>query len=126
MVDALETVGLAERLGGLAEGLDTVISTSGWPLSVGELMALKLAAALLARPRLLVLSPLYDLLPPERVDAVLARLRGDTTVLQFTRRPQGLVRDGALWIGATEQRRCATDAELIALASEGGSDALPA
>lgn len=126
MVEALETVGLAERLGSLAEGLDTIVSTSGWPLSVGELMALKLAAALLARPRLLVLSPLYDLLPPERVDAVLAGLRGDTTVLQFTRRPQGLARDGALWIGAAEQRRCATEAELIALASEGGSDALPA
>ena len=77
-----------------------------------------------ARP--LRTSPLYDLLPPERVDAVLARLRGASTVLQFTRRPQGLARDGALWIGATEQRRCGTEAELIALASEGGSDALPA
>lgn len=126
MVEALETVGLAERLGGLADGLDTIVSTSGWPLSVGELMALKLAAALLARPRLLVLSPLYDLLPPERVDAVLARLRGDTTVLQFTRRPQGLARDGALWIGAQDQRRCATEAELIALAGEGGRDVLSA
>lgn len=126
MVDALEVVGLAERLSGLPDGLDTVISTSGWPLSVGELMALKLTAALLARPKLLVLSPLYDLLPPERVDAVLERLRGGTTILQFTRRPQGLVRDDALWIGTHEQRRCATEAELIALASEGGSDALSA
>ncbi|PCD03489.1 ABC transporter ATP-binding protein [Sphingomonas spermidinifaciens] len=126
MVDALETVGLAERLAGLPDGLDTIVSTSGWPLSVGELMALKLAAALLARPKLLFLSPLYDLLPPERVDAVLARLRGDTTVLQFTRRPQGLARDGALWLGSREQRRCGTEAELIALASEGGGDALSA
>ncbi|MEZ0498341.1 ABC transporter transmembrane domain-containing protein [Sphingomonas sp. IW22] len=126
MVEALETVGLAERLGSLADGLDTIVSTSGWPLSVGELMALKLAAALLARPKLLVLSPLYDLLPSARLDAVLARLRGATTVLQFTRRPQGMARDGALWLGAHEQRRCGTEAELIALASEGGSDVLPA
>ncbi|AJP72431.1 ABC transporter transmembrane domain-containing protein [Sphingomonas hengshuiensis] len=126
MVDVLETVGLAERLGGLPDGLDTIVSTSGWPLSVGELMALKLAAALLARPRLLVLSPLYDLLPPERVDAVLAALRGATTVLQFTRRPQGLARDGALWLGAREQRRCADLDELVACAREGGSDALSA
>ena len=71
-----------------------------------------------------MLSPLYDLLPPERVDAALARLRGDTTVLQFTRRPQGLERDGALWMGATEQRRCADVDALIAIASEGGSLAL--
>lgn len=126
MVEALETVGLAERLGGLAEGLDTVVSTSGWPLSVGELMALKLAAAVLAQPKVLVLSPLYDLLPPGRVDAVLKRLRGATTVLQFTRRPQGLARDGALWIGTTEQRRCADDRELVGLVSEGGGLALQA
>ncbi|MBM3928572.1 MAG: ABC transporter ATP-binding protein [Sphingomonadales bacterium] len=126
MVDALETVGLTERLGGLPDGLDTVVSTSGWPLSVGELMALKLAGALLACPKLLVLSPLYDLLPPERVDAALADLRGKTTVLQFTRRPEGVKRDGALWIGSSEQRRCADDRELIAVASEGGSDALSA
>ncbi len=126
IIDALETVGLAERLGGLDGGLDTVISSSGWPLSVGELMALKLAAALLARPKVLVLSPLYDLLPPERVDAVLAGLRGATTVLQFTRRPEGLSRDGALWLGTREQRRCADVTELVAFAQEGGSDALPA
>lgn len=125
MVDALETVGLAERLGGLPDGLDAMVSTSGWPLSVGELMALKLAAALLARPKLLVLSPLYDLLPPERIDAALAWLHGDTTVLRFTRRPRGS-RDGALWLGAHEQRRCTDVRELTALASEGGSDALPA
>ena len=126
MVAALETVGLAERLGGLPDGLDTVVSTSGWPLSVGELMALKLAAALLAKPKLLVLSPLYDLLPPERVDAVLAELRGVTTVLQFTRRPKGLTRDAGLWIGNDRQRRCADERELIELAIEGGDDALPA
>ncbi|MHA6717870.1 ABC transporter transmembrane domain-containing protein [Sphingomonas sp. RS6] len=128
MVTALETVGLAERVGGLPGGLDTIVSSSGWPLSVGELMALKLAAALLARPRVLVLSALYDLLPPDRVDAALAVLRENgVTVLQFTRRPQGLARDGRLWLGGTEQRRCADEAELLALArGEGGSNALPA
>lgn len=126
MADALETVGLDARIGALAQGLDTIVSTSGWPLSVGELMALKLAAALLARPRVLVLSPLFDLLPPERTDAALAQLRGHSTVLQFTRRPQGLHRDGHLWIGSRSQRHCADEAELLTHATGVGSDALPA
>ncbi len=126
MVDVIETVGLAERLGSLPEGLSTVVSTSGWPMSVGELMALKLCAALLARPKVLVLSPLFDLLPPGRVEAALTTLRGTTTVLQFTRRPQGLNRDGGLWLAAKAQRRCAAVDDLVALAGEGGSDALPA
>ncbi len=128
IMDALDTVGLTERLRDLPEGLDAVVSTSGWPLSVGELMALKLAAALLARPKVLVLSPLYDLLPTERVDAVLSRLREvGTTVLQFTRRPEGVHRDRYLWIGRTSQQVCGSEHELIALArAQGAGDALPA
>ncbi|TKD51624.1 ABC transporter transmembrane domain-containing protein [Sphingomonas baiyangensis] len=126
MVDVLETVGLAERVGRLPDGLDTVLSSSGWPLSAGELMALKLASALLARPKVLLLSPLYDLLPPARIEGALAMLRGETTVLQFTRRPEGLTRDGALWIGEREQQRCDDPAELVTLAAQGGLDALPA
>lgn len=140
MMDALDLVGLDQRVGTLPQGLDTIVSTSGWPLSTGELMALKLAAALLARPRVLVLSPLYDMLPAERVAAVLGALRpAGTTVLQFTRRPEGLARDGHLWIGSHVQRRFADEAGLIARACaegrpgglgdvdrEGGRDALPA
>lgn len=126
MMEVLETVGLGERVASLPDGLDTIVSASGWPLSVGELMALKLAAALLARPRVLVLSPLYDLLPPERVATVLSRLRGTATVLRFTRRPQGLAANGGLWLGTRSQRRCADERELLSAAGEGGSDALPA
>ncbi|MDG5488254.1 ABC transporter transmembrane domain-containing protein [Sphingomonas sp. BGYR3] len=128
IMDALDIVGLTERIGALPHGLDTHLSSSGWPLSVGETMALKLAAALLARPRVLMLSPLLDLLPVARVDAVLARMReSQTTVLQFTRRPEGLARDGHLWIGRREQLHCEGEGELIALArGEGGSHALSA
>ncbi|WP_448502943.1 ABC transporter transmembrane domain-containing protein [Sphingomonas sp.] len=128
MMDAIDTVGLGDRIGSLPQGLDTMVSSSGWPFSAGETMALKLAAALLARPKLLVLSPLFDLLPTGRVDSVLAELRMcGTTVLQFTRRPKGMKRDAMLWLGANEQRRCEDDAALVALArGEGGLDALPA
>ncbi|MHA4875157.1 hypothetical protein ACX0FC_17465, partial [Enterococcus faecium] len=89
--EALELVGLADRVGQLPQGMDTMLSPLGWPLAVGETMALKLAGALLARPKVLVLSPLYDLLPPARLDGVLQDLRqAGTSVLQFTGRPEGL------------------------------------
>lgn len=108
MMDALDLVGLADRVGQLPQGLDTMLSPLGWPLAVGETMALKLAGAMLARPRVLVLSPLYDLLQPARLAAVLRALReSGTTVLQFTGRPEGLERDGWLWLDQREQVRAA-------------------
>ena len=73
--ELLALVGIDRRIGALERGLDTTMASSGWPLTVGETMALKLVAALIARPRLLLLSPLYGLLPTARVDAALARLR---------------------------------------------------
>lgn len=125
IMKTLDTVGLTGRLLDLPRGLDAMISTSGWPLSVGDLMALKLAAALLARPRVLVLSPLYDLLPPRLLESALAELRAmGTTVLQFTRRPEGIRRDRYLWIGRQSQSFCASEPELSALAArEESSDA---
>lgn len=128
MMTVLDTVGLTARIGALPDGFDTVVSSSGWPLSVGEMMALKLASALLAQPRVLVLSRLYDLLPPARIEAALEALReSGTTVLQFTRRPEGLARDGRLWLGSQTQKRCDSEAELLLLArGEGEIDALPA
>lgn len=104
--ELLAVVGIDRRIGTLPRGLDTMLSGSGWPLTVGETMALKLVAALIARPRLLILSPLYDLLPTGRVDAALARLRASgTTVMQFTRRPAGLKRDGFVNIDRDAQQR---------------------
>lgn len=104
--ELLALVGIDRRIGSLPHGLDTMLSGSGWPLTVGETMALKLVAALIARPRLLILSPLYDLLPTGRVDAALERLRvSGTTVMQFTRRPAGLKRDGFVNIDRDAQQR---------------------
>jgi putative ABC transport system ATP-binding protein len=104
LIDALELVGLDRRVGALPGGLDALLSSSGFPLTVGETMALKLAGALVARPRVLMLSPIYDMLPPERLDRVFAALRPHgTTILQFTGRPEGLNRDAWLWIGPDAQ-----------------------
>jgi len=108
MLDALALVGLEERVSALPQGLDTMLSSSGWPLAVGETMLLKLAGAILAGPRVLMLSPLYDMLDPARLSRVLAALRPQgTTVLHFTDRPGGPAHDAWLRLGETAQQRSA-------------------
>ncbi|WP_294305172.1 ABC transporter ATP-binding protein [uncultured Sphingomonas sp.] len=105
-MEALALVGLERRLASLPQGLDTPLGSTGYPLSVGETMALKLANALLVGPKLLLLGQLYDLLPPERLRAALRLLRAHgTTVLLCTGRPEDMELDGYLYLGLTEQRR---------------------
>ncbi|MES2498198.1 MAG: ABC transporter ATP-binding protein [Pseudomonadota bacterium] len=119
MLDALDAVGLGGRITMLAEGLDTPLASSGWPLTVGEVMALKLAIALLARPKVLVLSPLFDVMPTDRLSEVLSRLKpAGTTVLLCTGRPGAIALDAWLWLGRKEQRRFASQAELGAFLEE--------
>ena len=108
-MEALTTVGLERRLASLPQGLDTPLGSTGYPLSVGETMALKLANALLVRPKLLLLGQLFDLLPPERLLAALHILKEHgTTVLLCTGRPEDVTLDGYLYLGLTEQHRCDT------------------
>lgn len=127
LLEVVEAVGLRDRVAGLPGGLDTPLAISGYPLSIGELMALKLANALLVRPRVLMLSQLFDLLPPERLATALAELRtAGTTVLLCTSRPARLTLDGWLRLGPTSQRRFATLAELAADAAERAPRAEPA
>ncbi|PAX09363.1 ABC transporter transmembrane domain-containing protein [Sphingomonas lenta] len=113
MLDALAAVGLSERVAQLPKGLDTQLASSGFPLGLGEVMALKLANALLVAPKFLLLGQLYDLLPPPKLVAVLRMLkeRGTTTLL-CTGRPEDLTLDGWFHLGLTEQRRFGALAEL--------------
>ncbi|MDR6789431.1 putative ABC transport system ATP-binding protein [Sphingomonas sp. BE138] len=121
-MEALATVGLEQRLASLPKGLDTPLGSTGYPLSVGETMALKLANALLVRPKLLLMGQLFDLLPPERLLAALRLLKEHgTTVLLCTGRPEDVVLDGYLHLGLTGQRRFAQLAGLLdACGREGG------
>lgn len=113
MLDALAAVGLQERVARLPQGLDTLLASSGYPLGLGEVMALKLANALLVAPKLLVLGQLYDLLPPQRLAAVLRLLkeRGTTTLL-CTGRPEDVTLDGWFHLGLTVQRQFSSLADL--------------
>jgi putative ABC transport system ATP-binding protein len=95
IMQALDLVGLGSRIASLPTGLDTRLAASGSPLSIVEVMQLKLANAVLARPHVLLLSPLYDMMPIAALRATLDEFRAmGTTVLLSTGRPEALDTDG--------------------------------
>ena len=106
MLDALEAVGLADTIPGLEKGLDTKIAATGYPLSTVELLKLKLASAILARPRILVLTRLFDLIEADDLASALAALRQQafTTVIYFSNRDEALGCDRFLHMEARQQR----------------------
>jgi putative ABC transport system ATP-binding protein len=106
MIAALETVGLAHTVSTLPQGLDTPLASTGYPLSAVEVQQLKLANALLERPRILVLSRLFDLLDPEPIARAVAELRSAayTTVIYFSNRRIDLGFDRFLYLEAGRQR----------------------
>ncbi len=105
IVDALEAVGLASTIAGLDKGLDTKIAVTGYPLSTIELLSLKLASALLAKPRILILTRLFDLIDEEDLTRTLAALRdnGNTTVIYFSERERDPGCDTFLHMAARRQ-----------------------
>jgi putative ABC transport system ATP-binding protein len=126
-MDALAAVGLERRLASLPLGLDTPLGSSGYPLSIGETMALKLANALLVRPKLLLLGQVFDLLPAHRLRDALRLLKAHgTTTLLFTGRPEDLELDGFLHLGLAEQRRFTNLADLTAAVRQGSTDVVSA
>ena len=88
IVEVLDIVGLSRTIEALPRGLDMEVAGTGWPLSTVEMMQLKLAAAILARPSILVLSHLYDMVPEAGLRRALAALRqrGGTTVIYLSNR----------------------------------------
>lgn len=91
LLQTLKTVGLGRAISLLPDGLDTRIAPTGWPLTITETMQMKLAAAIIARPRVLVLGELYDTLPDECLIRSLELLKqeSDTTLIYFSNRPPG-------------------------------------
>ncbi|TAD75269.1 MAG: ABC transporter ATP-binding protein [Sphingomonadales bacterium] len=106
MIGALETVGLADMMATLEKGLDTPLAATGYPLSAVELQQLKLANALLERPRILVLSRLFDLIDPEPIARAVTELRSQSysTVIYFSNRRIDLGFDRFLYLEAHQQR----------------------
>jgi len=108
MLAALRAAGLEQTMAELTDGLDTRIAATGWPLSIAETMQLKLASALVARPQVLVLNQLYDVIPPDSLRSAFDMLQtgsgGRATVLFFSNRESDLDFDRFLNLEAAEQR----------------------
>lgn len=117
---SLDMVDLEDRVSRLHDGLDTVLSTTGWPLSYAEVMRLKLAAAYLKSPNLLILTGLFDMVDPE----VLARVRtamkpSGNTIIQFSYRAEPQPDCRYLWLGVNQQRIVDDPSEFRALRQAG-------
>ena len=82
---AIKHVGLEETVGGLAEGIHTLVHERGVSLSAGERQLIALARAFLSRPRVLVLDEAtssLDLHSEAKVERVLdGLLEGRTAIL---------------------------------------------
>ena len=100
VLEAVKIVGLDAVISRFEKGLDTPINLSGWPLSITETMLLKLAAALLAEPRVLILNQLYDLVAEDVIMRVIAHLKADKaiTVIYFSRRQRDIGCDTFLYL----------------------------
>ncbi len=124
MLAVLKLVGLDDRIAMLPDGMATVLSSTGYPLSLGKTMQLRLAGAILARPRILVLSPLFDMVTRTRLKAALDSLAGGhTTVVYFSNRPEDMELDGFLWLGRDHQAIVADRAAFDTLRRRGGREA---
>ncbi|MEM7568516.1 MAG: ABC transporter ATP-binding protein, partial [Pseudomonadota bacterium] len=89
---AIRAVGLEPVIARFDDGLDTTVSATGYPLSLAETMQLKLASAIIAKPKLLILTQLMDMVPPGAVEATIATLKDchETTIVYFTNREEPL------------------------------------
>ncbi len=105
ILHAVRTVGLEPLIAELEDGLDTTIAFTGWPLSTTETMQLKLAAAMLGEPSVLIMNQLFDLVPESYLREAIKVLRQneDLTVVYFSNRRRDLGFNRFLWLGRDEQ-----------------------
>lgn len=105
MREVLDALGLSDAVDRLPNGLDTVLARCGDPLTPEQMLLLRIASALLDRPKVLVVTPVADRLSPASRQAVLAAVRRqpELTYVQFSRRADIDGFDAALDLGAEQQ-----------------------
>ncbi|MFN2288148.1 MAG: ABC transporter transmembrane domain-containing protein [Chromatocurvus sp.] len=105
-VTAVRMVGLEANVAQLPQGLDTEIASTGWPLGITETLQLALASAIIAQPRVLVLSQAFDAVPEAVLVSALDRLQKEshTTILYFTGKLVDFGFTHFLYLGSESQR----------------------
>lgn len=85
---ALALVELQERVEALEDGMETLLTPIGKPLSSSETLRLKLACAWLAKPHLLVVNELFDSISYHRRHRIFTKLceEADMSLLYFSSR----------------------------------------
>ncbi|BFT31574.1 ABC transporter ATP-binding protein [Alteromonas sp. D210916BOD_24] len=87
--NVLEAVEMTKVIEALPKGLQTQLSVLGAPLQPLEFILLKLAAAILAKPKLLILNQHFDAIPSALRSRLVHRLcEYDFTVLYFSNMPE--------------------------------------
>ena len=105
ILDALRVVDLHATIAQFKQSLDTPMAVTGWPLSMTETLRLRLAAALIARPRILVLGPLYDVMPLDTLASAIDHLQRDhdCSVIHFSLRHDDSNYNQFLYLGQEQQ-----------------------
>jgi putative ABC transport system ATP-binding protein len=122
ILQTIRAVGLENVIAQLEDGLDTRIAATGWPLTITETMQLKLASAIIARPRVLVLGQLYDSMKSAQLRESLDLLQeeSETTIIDFSSRYRDLGYDMFLKLNFDDQELF-DDFESLCRASEGSA-----
>jgi putative ABC transport system ATP-binding protein len=113
--DTLRLVGLEGTLDGLPDGFDTQMRPFGYPLSRSETLRLKIAASLLTRPGLLLITEIFDTVNRADRLRIVSHLstRRDVTVLYFSNRRDSDAFTHFLYIGSQDHRLFTSLAELV-------------
>ncbi|MEM1412632.1 MAG: ABC transporter ATP-binding protein [Pseudomonadota bacterium] len=122
ILQTLRTVGLEAAIAQMPDGLDTRIAATGWPLTITETMQLKLASAIIAKPRIIVLGQLYDSMRSSELREALDQLQqeSETTVIDFSSRYRDLGYDHYLYLDAERQESFDTY-EALCQSADGGA-----
>jgi ABC-type multidrug transport system fused ATPase/permease subunit len=93
--EALKRLGLLDEIERLPDGLETALTSSGRPLSTGQIVRLQVARAVAGRPRLLLVTDFFEELAEDaraRVFDVLFDPKAPWTLVIATNQPDVLAR----------------------------------